>query len=50
MNVDLLANNPAWWWYLAFAGGITILTLAVWITFKRSDTVGHTIALFQETY
>ncbi|KAF7506301.1 hypothetical protein GJ744_011874 [Endocarpon pusillum] len=39
MNIDLLANNPAWWWYPVLASGITILTFAVWGIFKRSNTL-----------
>lgn len=40
MNVDILANNPAWWWYPLLAGGVTVFTFAMWIIFKMSETVG----------
>lgn len=40
MNVDIMANNPAWWWYPLLAGGVTAFTFSVWIIFKRSNTVG----------
>lgn len=40
MNIDLLAANPAWWWYAVFATGILGLTIAVWAIFKRCQHVG----------
>ncbi|KAF7510343.1 hypothetical protein GJ744_006839 [Endocarpon pusillum] len=39
MNVDILGDNPPWWWYIPFAGAVTILTFAVWVVFKRSQTL-----------
>ncbi|ERF69382.1 hypothetical protein EPUS_05927 [Endocarpon pusillum Z07020] len=41
MNVDIVANNPAWWWYPVLAGGVTAFTFSVWIIFKRSNTVAR---------
>ncbi|KAJ2985995.1 hypothetical protein NUW58_g5242 [Xylaria curta] len=35
MNVDILKDNPSWWWYFPIAGGFTLLTFTVWIVFKR---------------
>ncbi|KAI0399537.1 ankyrin repeat-containing domain protein [Xylaria palmicola] len=35
MNVDILSQNPSWWWYFPVAGGFSFLTFAVWIIFKR---------------
>lgn len=43
MNVDILARNPPWWWYFPLAGTVTILTFAVWIVFKRSQTVCYSV-------
>ncbi|KAG8527199.1 uncharacterized protein KY384_008629 [Bacidia gigantensis] len=39
MNVDVLKDNPAWWWYPVLAGSTTLITLGVWITFKRNNTL-----------
>ncbi|KAF7512902.1 hypothetical protein GJ744_012005 [Endocarpon pusillum] len=39
MNVDILANNPAWWWYPVLACGVTAFTFSVWIIFKRNNTL-----------
>ncbi|MCJ1468852.1 Ankyrin-2 [Pseudocyphellaria aurata] len=43
MNVNILQSNPSWWIYLPFAVGITILTLIVWIAFKRSENLENRI-------
>lgn len=37
MNVDVLKSNPRWWIYILFAAGTMILTLGVWILFKRKN-------------
>ncbi|KAL2871034.1 ankyrin repeat-containing domain protein [Aspergillus lucknowensis] len=37
MNVDILESNPSWWLYLPFAGGMILLTMAIWIVFKRDS-------------
>ncbi|KAL4867794.1 hypothetical protein BDV12DRAFT_170852, partial [Aspergillus spectabilis] len=37
MNVDILESNPPWWLYLPLAGGTILLTLTVWIIFKRNS-------------
>ncbi|GAP90977.1 putative multiple ankyrin repeats single kh domain [Rosellinia necatrix] len=39
MNVDILSDDPSWWWYFPVAGGFILLTFAVWILFKRSHTL-----------
>ncbi|KAI0857930.1 ankyrin repeat-containing domain protein [Xylaria cubensis] len=39
MNVDILSNNPSWWWYFPVAGGFVLLTFGVWIFFKRFNTL-----------
>ena len=39
MNVDILKNNPSWWWYVPFATFTTLGTFVVWIIFKRSKSV-----------
>ncbi|KAI8948520.1 hypothetical protein F4801DRAFT_556456 [Xylaria longipes] len=39
MNVDILSNDPSWWWYFPVAGGFTLLTFGVWIFFKRFRTL-----------
>lgn len=41
MNIDILASNPPWWLYVPFAVGTTLLTLAVWLTFKNSNDVSN---------
>ncbi|KAJ4377357.1 hypothetical protein N0V83_000182 [Neocucurbitaria cava] len=35
MNVNVLAGNPPWWWYVVFMLGTLCLTMAVWVAFKR---------------
>ena len=42
MNIDILKNNPAWWWYLPFATLTTVVTCIVWVTFKWSNSVRGT--------
>ncbi|KAM0145600.1 hypothetical protein ACHAPG_011547, partial [Botrytis cinerea] len=37
MNVDILENNPAWWWYIPLAALLMFITFTVWIIFKRSE-------------
>lgn len=39
MNVDVLENNIAWWWYPILAGTTTALTMGIWVIFKRDNTV-----------
>ena len=48
MNIDILKNNPAWWWYLLFATLTTLVTFAVWVTFKWSNSVSWNQSLFRE--
>ncbi|KAF2849627.1 hypothetical protein T440DRAFT_469051 [Plenodomus tracheiphilus IPT5] len=35
MNLDILADNPHWWWYVILAVGTIAVTISVWIVFKR---------------
>lgn len=39
MNIDVLADNPAWWLYAPVAAGTSLLTLVVWLAFKYSNNV-----------
>ncbi|KAK6199728.1 hypothetical protein LQW54_009916 [Pestalotiopsis sp. IQ-011] len=39
MNVDLLSDNPSWWWYFPSSGACMLSTLAVWLCFKRFSTL-----------
>jgi hypothetical protein len=39
MNIDILASNPPWWFYILFAVATTLLTLAVWLIFKHNSDV-----------
>ncbi|KAI3321005.1 ankyrin repeat-containing domain protein [Xylariaceae sp. AK1471] len=41
MNVDILSDDPSWWWYFPVAGGFTLVTFVVWIFFKRFRTVSY---------
>lgn len=34
MNVDVLANNPGWGWYIVFSVPFMVLVLLCWILFK----------------
>lgn len=34
MNVNILASNPDWRWYLLLGGGFLALTVVVWLIFK----------------
>ncbi|KAK2738580.1 Ankyrin-2 [Onygenales sp. PD_40] len=43
MNVNVLANNPAWWLYIPFALGTVVLSLTVWVLFKRNPKLEDTI-------
>ncbi|KAF9876317.1 ankyrin repeat-containing protein [Colletotrichum karsti] len=36
MNIDILAEEPPWYYYLPFAGATILLTSAVWLIFKYS--------------
>lgn len=36
MNLDVLANNPPWAWYMIIGGPILGLVLIVWMVFKHS--------------
>lgn len=47
MNVDILKSNPSWWIYIIFAAGTMILTLGVWILFKRKNLEGRIEKRFQ---
>ena len=47
MNVDILKSNPGWWIYIIFAAGTMILTLGVWILFKRKNLEGQIEKKFQ---
>ncbi|KAL9079796.1 MAG: hypothetical protein Q9157_001368 [Trypethelium eluteriae] len=46
MNVDVLAMNPPWWWYLVFAVATLGLTLTVWIVFKRYRTLEDKVEIW----
>jgi len=35
MNVNLLANDPSWWWYLVLSGAALGLVLVIWIIVKN---------------
>ncbi|KAL2822617.1 ankyrin repeat-containing domain protein [Aspergillus granulosus] len=37
MNVDILESNPPWWLYLPLAGGTILLTMTIWMIFKRDS-------------
>ncbi|KAI0871177.1 hypothetical protein GGS24DRAFT_472221 [Hypoxylon argillaceum] len=39
MNVDILSHDPSWWYYFPIAGGFLLFTFAVWIFFKRYDSL-----------
>ncbi|KAJ5817114.1 ankyrin-2 [Penicillium robsamsonii] len=43
MNVDILASNPPWWFYILFAVSTTLLTLAVWLIFKHNSDLEDSI-------
>lgn len=45
MNINGLASNPPWWFYLPFAVGTTLLTFVVWLIFKYSR-VSFALALY----
>ena len=47
MNVDILKSNPGWWIYVLFAVGMMILTLGVWILFKRENLESRIEKQFQ---
>lgn len=36
MNLDVLADNPPWPWYVIIGGPILALVLIVWLVFKHS--------------
>ncbi|CEL09027.1 hypothetical protein ASPCAL12170 [Aspergillus calidoustus] len=38
MNVDILESNPPWWLYIPLAGGTIVLTMTVWMIFKRDSS------------
>ncbi|KAJ5638360.1 ankyrin-2 [Penicillium lividum] len=44
MNIDILASKPPWWLYIPFAILTTLLTLAVWLTFKNSNDVSPSLS------
>ncbi|KAF3097224.1 hypothetical protein TWF569_002899 [Orbilia oligospora] len=37
MNVDLLANNPEWWWYLVWTIPCLILVMLFWFLYRIWD-------------
>ncbi|EWC46382.1 hypothetical protein DRE_04325 [Drechslerella stenobrocha 248] len=37
MNVDLLSDNPAWWWYLVWTGPGLSLVLLFWFLYRVWD-------------
>ncbi|KAF3905303.1 hypothetical protein ABW21_db0209500 [Orbilia brochopaga] len=37
MNIDLLANNPAWWWYLVWTAPALTLVLLFWLVYRVWD-------------
>ncbi|KAL2820950.1 ankyrin repeat-containing domain protein [Aspergillus cavernicola] len=39
MNVDILESNPPWWLYIPLAGGTIVLTMTVWMIFKRNSDI-----------
>ncbi|GIC88089.1 ankyrin-2 [Aspergillus udagawae] len=43
MNIDVLKSNPSWWLYIPFAAVTTLLTLAVWLTFKYNSNLEESI-------
>ncbi|CAI7650494.1 unnamed protein product [Penicillium discolor] len=43
MNIDILAFNPPWWFYILFAVATTLLTLAVWLIFKHNSDLEDSI-------
>lgn len=47
MNVDILNSDPGWWIYVLFAVGMMILTLGVWILFKRENLESRIEKQFQ---
>lgn len=46
MDVNLLANNPDWKWYLVIGASSLLLTLAIWIIFKLNSVSHHTSSYF----
>lgn len=34
MNVDILASNPDWRWYILLGGGFLVVTVLGWLLFK----------------
>lgn len=43
MNINLLADNPDWKWYLVIGASSLLLTLAIWMIFKL-HSVSHPIS------
>ncbi|KAL3478816.1 ankyrin repeat-containing domain protein [Aspergillus californicus] len=39
MNVNVLESNPPWWLYIPLAVGTMLLTMTVWIMFKRNSAL-----------
>ncbi|KAJ6256236.1 hypothetical protein Dda_9071 [Drechslerella dactyloides] len=37
MNIDLLVNNPAWWWYLVWTAPALALVLLFWFGYRVWD-------------
>ncbi|KAB8261316.1 ankyrin repeat-containing domain protein [Aspergillus pseudonomiae] len=40
MNVDILKDDPSWWWFLVIGGSLTFLTVVSWVgaRFTRVET------------
>lgn len=51
MNVNVLADNPPWWWYLVFMSGTLGLTMLVWLICRKFPKVsGCDVSLSQPLY
>ena len=46
MNVNLLADNPDWKWYLVVGAASLLLTLAMWMIFKLNSVSQPTTSNF----
>lgn len=34
MNVNLVENNPDWWWYVVISGPVFAIVILAWLMFK----------------
>jgi H+/Cl- antiporter ClcA len=51
MNVNILADNPPWWWYLVFMFLTLSLTMLVWLTCRKfPDVSGCDVSLSSPHY